>query len=56
MNHDVVMRILKTYYRLFPKQVTRRSSKFVVKAQEEKAPPKVEVIIENIGVNLEVTA
>jgi hypothetical protein len=30
LNHEVIMRIVKTYYRLFPKQVTLRSEKFSI--------------------------
>lgn len=49
LNHEVIMRLVKTYYKLFPKQVTIRSYKLaaVSTRKENKTPPTVNVALVN---------
>lgn len=55
LNHEVIMRLLKTYYKLFPKQITLRMRRLEAptKASSKTAPPLVNISVVNALIGLE---
>jgi hypothetical protein len=52
---DLIRRLLKTYYRLFPKQVTIRTEKLAVKKKEVRVPLLIQITLKDILVGLYVS-